>query len=568
MQIDNGASPMTDTAPPITLTLSSGAERMFPTLTPAQIERIAAHGKLRAIRSGEVLIEAGARVVPFFVVTAGRVEVARPSGTSETLVAVHGPGQFTGEVNMLSGRPTLVRSRASEPGEVIELERARLLMLVQTDSELSELIMRAFILRRVELIAHGLGNVVLVGSNHCSGTLRVKEFLTRNGHPYSYIDLDRDADVQELLDRFHLTPADVPVVICRGEVVLRNPTNQQIAQCLGFNEAIDQTHIRDVVIVGAGPAGLAAAVYAASEGLDVLVLETNSPGGQAGSSSKIENYLGFPTGISGQALAGRAYTQAQKFGAQVIIATGAKRLVCDRTPYAIEMDDNMLVPTRTIIIATGAEYRVPAIENLAEFKGVGVYYGATFMEAQLCRGEEVVVVGGGNSAGQAAVFLAQTAKRVHMLVRSSGLADTMSRYLIRRIEQNPAIVLRTNSEIVALEGSNHLERVRWRDDQIGGIETHEIRHVFIMTGAVPSTDWLRGCVALEAKGFVKTGPDLSQDDLAAAHWPPARSPHLLETSLPGVFAVGDVRGGNIKRVASAVGEGSIAISFVHQVLSE
>ena len=559
---------MTDTALPITLTLSSGAERMFPTLTPAQIERIAAHGKLRAIRSGEVLIEAGARVVPFFVVTAGRVEVARPSGTSETLVAVHGPGQFTGEVNMLSGRPTLVRSRASEPGEVIELERARLLMLVQTDSELSELIMRAFILRRVELIAHGLGNVVLVGSNHCSGTLRVKEFLTRNGHPYSYIDLDRDADVQELLDRFHLTPADVPVVICRGEVVLRNPTNQQIAQCLGFNEAIDQTHIRDVVIVGAGPAGLAAAVYAASEGLDVLVLETNSPGGQAGSSSKIENYLGFPTGISGQALAGRAYTQAQKFGAQVIIATGAKRLVCDRTPYAIEMDDNMLVPTRTIIIATGAEYRVPAIENLAEFKGVGVYYGATFMEAQLCRGEEVVVVGGGNSAGQAAVFLAQTAKRVHMLVRSSGLADTMSRYLIRRIEQNPAIVLRTNSEIVALEGSNHLERVRWRDDQIGGIETHEIRHVFIMTGAVPSTDWLRGCVALEAKGFVKTGPDLSQDDLAAAHWPPARSPHLLETSLPGVFAVGDVRGGNIKRVASAVGEGSIAISFVHQVLSE
>ena len=568
MQIDNGAPPMTDTALPIALTLSSGAERIFPTLTPAQIERIAAHGKLRAIRSGEVLIEAGARVVPFFVVTAGRVEVTRPSGTSETLVAVHGPGQFTGEVNMLSGRPTLVRSRASEPSEVIEVERDRLLMLVQTDSDLSELIMRAFILRRVELIAHGLGNVVLVGSNHCSGTLRVKEFLTRNGHPYAYIDLDRDADVQELLDRFHLTPADVPVVICRGDVVLRNPTNQQIAQCLGFNEAIDQTHIRDVVIVGAGPAGLAAAVYAASEGLDVLVLETNSPGGQAGSSSKIENYLGFPTGISGQALAGRAYTQAQKFGAQVIIATGAKRLVCDRTPYAIEMDDNMLVPTRTIIIATGAEYRVPAIENLSQFKGVGVYYGATFMEAQLCRGEEVVVLGGGNSAGQAAVFLAQTAKRVHMLVRSTGLADSMSRYLIRRIEQNPAIVLRTNSEIVALEGSNHLERVRWRDDQIGGIETHEIRHVFVMTGAVPSTDWLRGCVALEAKGFVKTGPDLSQDDLAAAHWPPARSPHLLETSLPGVFAVGDVRGGNIKRVASAVGEGSIAISFVHQVLSE
>ena len=559
---------MTDTALPSPLTLSSGVERMFPTLTPAQVKRIAAHGKQRSIRSGEVLIEAGARVVPFFVVTAGRVEVVRPSGSTETLVAVHGPGQFTGEVNMLSGRPALLRSRASESGEVIEMNHEQLLTLVQTDSELSELIMRAFILRRVELIARGFGNVVLLGSNHCAGTLRVKEFLTRNGHPYSYIDLDRDAGVQDLLDRFQVTAADVPVLICRGEVVLRNPTNQQIAGCLGFNEAIDETQIRDVVIVGAGPAGLAAAVYAASEGLNVLVLETNSPGGQAGSSSKIENYLGFPTGISGQALAGRAYTQARKFGAQVIIATGAKRLVCDRKPYAIEMDDNMRVLARTIIIATGAEYRVPTIENLAEFKGVGVYYGATFMEAQLCRGEEVVVMGGGNSAGQAAVFLAQTAKRVHMLVRGSGLAESMSRYLIRRIEQNPAIVLRTNTEIVALEGSSHLERVRWRNDQTGSIETHDIRHVFVMTGAVPSTDWLVGCVALDAKGFIKTGPDLSQDDLAAASWPLATPPHLLETSLPGVFAVGDVRGGNTKRVASAVGEGSIAISFVHQVLSE
>jgi thioredoxin reductase (NADPH) len=559
---------MTDTALPSPLTLSSGVERMFPTLTPAQIKRIAVHGRVRSIRPGEVLVEAGEQVVPFFVVTTGRVEIVRPSGTAETPVAVHGPGQFTGEVNMLSGRPALVRARASESGEVIELDHEHLLTLAQTDSELSELIMRSFILRRVELIAHGLGDVVLVGSNHCSGTLRVKEFLTRNGHPYSYIDLDRDADVQDLLDRFHIAAADVPVLICRGEVVLRNPTNQQIAGCLGFNDAIDQSQMRDVVIVGAGPAGLAAAVYAASEGLEVLVLETNSPGGQAGSSSKIENYLGFPTGISGQALAGRAYTQAQKFGAQVIIAKGAKRLVCDRKPYAIEMDGDTRVQARTIIIATGAEYRVPTIENLSEFKGVGVYYGATFMEAQLCRGEEVVVVGGGNSAGQAAVFLAQTAKRVHMLVRGSGLAESMSRYLIRRIEQDPAIVLRINTEIVALEGSNHLERVRWRDDQARSIETHDIKHVFVMAGAVPSTEWLDGCVALDAKGFIKTGPDLSQDDLAAAHWPLARAPHLLETSLPGVFAVGDVRSGNIKRVASAVGEGSIAISFVHQVLSE
>lgn len=559
---------MTDRIVASPLRLSSGVERMFPTLTPAQIARIAAHGQARSIRRGEVLIEAGARVVPFFVVTSGQVEAALPSGRTETFIAVHGPGQFTGEVNMLSGRPALVRSRAVESGEVIEMDREQLLELVQTDSEISEIVMRAFIVRRVELITRGLGDVVLLGSNHCSGTLRAKEFLTRNGHPYSYIDLDRDADVQDLLDRFQLTPADVPVLICRGDVVLRNPTNQQIAGCLGFNEAIDQTQIRDVVIVGAGPAGLAAAVYAASEGLDVVVLETSSPGGQAGASSKIENYLGFPTGISGQALAGRAYTQARKFGAQVMITKNAQRLVCERKPYAIEIDDHMRVLTRAVIIATGASYRKPSIENLSLFENAGVYYGATFMEAQLCRNEEVAVVGGGNSAGQAAVFLAQTAKCVHVLVRGRGLADSMSRYLIRRIEQNPAINLRTKTEIVALEGTTHLERVHWRDNQTGTIEIHDIRHVFLMTGAVPGTQWLDGCVALDANDFIKTGPDLSHDDLAAAHWPLARQPYLLETSLPGVFAVGDVRAGNIKRVASAVGEGSIAISFVHRLLSE
>jgi thioredoxin reductase (NADPH) len=558
---------MTDKTLPLAFTLPSGVERMFPTLTSAQLERVAAHGRVRSIQAGEVLVEPGQQIVPFYVLTAGQVEVVRPSGNSETLVIVYGPGQFTGEVNMLSGRPAMLRVRASESGEVIEVDRDHLLALVQTDSELGELIMRAFIVRRVELIAHGLGDVVLVGSNHCAGTLRVKEFLTRNGHPYSYIDLDRDADVQDLLDRFHITATDVPVVICRGEAVLRNPTNRQIANCLGFNEAIDETHIHDVVIVGAGPAGLAAAVYGASEGLDVLVLETNAPGGQAGSSSKIENYLGFPTGISGQALAGRAYTQAQKFGAHVMIAQCARGLACDRTPYGVELDDNLSVLARTVVIATGAAYRKPAIENLSRFENIGVYYGATFMEAQLCRDEEVVVVGGGNSAGQAAVFLAQTANRVHILVRTAGLAESMSRYLIRRIEENPKIVLRTKTEIVALEGAAHLERVRWRDE-IGNIETRDIRHVFLMTGAVPATRWLNGCVELDDKNFIKTGPDLSEDDLEAAHWPLPRSPYLLETSLPGVFAVGDVRGGNIKRVASAVGEGSIAISFVHRVLRE
>jgi thioredoxin reductase (NADPH) len=557
---------MTETALPLLLTSASAVERIFPTLTPVQVQRIALHGQMRRVRAGEVLFEAGERVVSFFVVTAGRLEMVLPGATSDRLVSLYGPGQFTGEVNMLSGRPVLVRSRASEAGEVIELDRDRLMALVQTDSEIGEIIMRAFITRRVELIAQGIGDAVVVGSNHCSGTLRVKEFLTRNGHPYTYIDLDRDADVQGLLDRFHVTAADVPVVICRSDVVLRNPTIQQIADCLGFNQPLDQTQIRDVVIVGAGPAGLAAAVYAASEGLDVLVLETNSPGGQAGSSSRIENYLGFPTGISGQDLAGRAYTQAQKFGAQMIITKGAKQLTCQRKPYSISTDDGLAVPARTIIIATGAAYRKPPCENLSRFEGAGVYYAATFMEGQLCRGEDVVVVGGGNSAGQAAVFLAQTCKRVHMLVRSSGLSESMSRYLIRRIEQNPAIVLRTNTDLVAVEGKQHLERVGWRDHQSGSVETHDIRHVFLMMGAVPNTQWLDSCVTLDAQGFIKTGPDLSQDDLAAAHWPLTRAPHLLETCLPGIFAVGDVRASNIKRVASAVGEGSIAVSFVHQAL--
>jgi len=555
-------------ASPISSTLPTPADQLFPTLTSAQTARIAAHGRVRRIQRGEVLVQAGDRVVPFFVVTGGQLEIIRPSGTGEVLIAVLDPGQFTGETNMLSGRPGFVQMRANQAGQVIEVDRERLLSLIQTDSELSDILMRAFLLRRVELIAHGLGDVVLVGSIHCAGTLRVKEFLTRNGHPYSYIDLDRDAEVQDLLDRFHIAAVDVPVLICRAEVVLRNPTNQQIADCLGFNEAIDAAQVRDVVIVGGGPAGLAAAVYGASEGLDVLVVESNAPGGQAGSSSKIENYLGFPTGISGQELAARAYTQAQKFGAQLIIAKGATQLARDRKPYGIDIENGPRVLARTIIIATGAEYRRLPLENLSRFEGAGVYYGATSMEGQLCRGEEVVVVGGGNSAGQAAVFLSQTAKHVHLLVRSAGLAESMSRYLIRRLEQSPAIAIRPYTEIVALEGSHHLERIGWRDNQTGAIEAYDVRHVFVMTGAIPSTQWLDGCVALDAKGFIKTGLDLSQEDLAAAHWPLARVPHLLETSLPGVFAVGDVRGGNIKRVASAVGEGSIAVAFVHQVLHE
>jgi thioredoxin reductase (NADPH) len=544
------------------------AEQMFPTLTPAQMARVAAHGRTRQVAAGEVLFAVGQASVSFFVITKGQVQVVRPSGETETLVVVHGPGEFTGETNMLSGRRSLVLGRANGPAEVIELDRARLLSLVQTDSELSEIIMRAFIMRRVELIANGLGDAVIIGSLHCSGTLRIKEFLTRNGHPHAFIDLDHDDGVQAMLDHFKVSLADVPVLICRGEVILRNPSNRAIADCLGFNAAIDETTIRDLIIVGAGPAGLAAAVYGASEGLDVLVIETNAPGGQAGSSSKIENYLGFPTGVSGEELAGRAYAQAQKFGAQIIIAKGARELTCARRPYAVQIDDDTRVLGKTVIIATGAAYRKLNLENLSTFEGAGIFYGATHMEAQLCKGDEVVVVGGGNSAGQAAVFLAQTTKHVHMLVRATGLAATMSRYLIRRIEDNPGISLRTETEIVALEGGRQLEGVQWRNRKTGEVETRPIKHVFAMTGATPSTKWLDGCVALDATGFIKTGPDISPEDRASAKWPLARPPHLLETSLPGVFAVGDVRGGNIKRVASAVGEGSIAVAFVHQVLSE
>jgi thioredoxin reductase (NADPH) len=542
---------------------------MFPTLTPAQVARVAAHGVVRPIASGEVLIEAGAPVVPFFVVKTGKVEIVQPSTLGETLITVHGPGKFNGEANLILGRRSLTRARVIEPGDVIQLTREQLLGLVQTDAEISEIVMLAFIYRRMELAAHGLGDVLLVGSAHSAGTLRIKEFLMRNGHPFGYIDLDRDADAQDLLDRFHVALADIPVLVCRGGTVFRNPTNQQIADCLGFNDRIDQTHVRDVVIVGAGPAGLAAAVYGASEGLDVLVVESSSPGGQAGSSSRIENYLGFPTGISGQDLAGRAYAQAQKFGAEILIAKGAAALTCDRKPYTVMIDAGSHLPARTVIIATGAQYQKPAtLENISQFEGTGVYYSATFMESQLCSGEEVIIVGGGNAAGQAAVFLSQTARRVLMLVRSTSLSESMSRYLIRRIEETPSIVLRTCTEVIALEGDDHLERVRCRDNRTGETTGHDIRHVFLMTGALPNSRWLSGCVTLDSKGFIKTGPDLTREDLASARWPLTRSPYLLETSLPGIFAVGDVRGGSIKRVASAVGEGSIAISFVHRALAE
>lgn len=539
----------------------------FPTLSAAQINRIRALGTVRRVEKGEILFEPGETTIPFFVLLSGAMEIVQPALNGERSVATHGPGEFTGEMTMISGRRGLVRGRVTEPGDFLELGTEGLRSLVARDAELSEIFMRAFILRRLELVYRGQGNIVLMGSRHSSNTLRLREFLSRNEHPFTYVDLDADKSSQELLDRFHVDPAEIPVVVCSGGTVLKNPTIQKLADCLGLNISVDESQIRDLIIVGAGPAGLAAAVHGASEGLDVLTIEAGSPGGQAGSSSKIENYLGFPTGLSGQELAARAIAQTEKFGAKMMVAHDVVRLECARRPYKVVLDNGNQLAARSVVIATGAEYKRPPIANLEKFTGQGVYYGATFMEAQLCGNDDVIVVGGGNSAGQAAVFLAQTANKVHMLVRSSGLAESMSRYLIRRIEENPGIQLHYNTEIIALAGDSQLEHVTWRDRASGEISVQDIRHVFIMAGASPRTEWLQGCVALDEKGFILTGRDLDNAN-GSVSWTYARAPMMLETSLPGVFAVGDVRSGNVKRVASAVGEGSIAIHLVHRSLAE
>jgi thioredoxin reductase (NADPH) len=537
-------------------------EAMFPRLTAAQIERLSAFGVARHVQPGEILFDLGDENHGVFIVLSGAIEILGVSNNAATVLSILGPGAFTGEVNQLSGRRSLVRCRAREASSVLEIGRTNLQRVMQTDAALGELFLRAFLLRRGYLIAHSAGDALLVGSSHSSDTLRLREFLTRNGHPHAYIDLDQDTDAQTLLDQFAIRMADIPVLICRGELVLRNPSNSEAAECFGLNEGIDEGVVYDLIVVGAGPSGLAAAVYGASEGLKVLVVESNSPGGQAGSSSRIENYLGFPLGVSGQELARRAFVQAEKFGAHIAVARSARALKCVSSPYTVEMDDGASVQARSVIVAAGAQYRRLALPNLAEFEGGGVYYGATQIEAQLCRNEEVAIVGGANSAGQAAVFLSTFASRVHMLVRRSGLAETMSRYLISRIEACREITLRPRTEVEALEGNGRLERVRWRDTTTGTSSLNEIRHLFLMTGAEPNTAWLQGCLTLDDRNFVKTGTDLGPE------WPLPRPPHMLETSLPGVFAVGDIRAGSVKRVASAVGEGSMAVQFVHKVLAE
>jgi thioredoxin reductase (NADPH) len=541
----------------------------FPALTPAQIDRIRPYGTPRTVQPGEILFEPGELGMPCFVVLSGKLEILMTRLSGEQVIVTYGPGGFSGEMVLISGARSLSRGRVVEPGEFLEVSADALHSLIAKDAELSDIFMRAFIQRRQALIAGGLGNATILGSHYSAHTLRLREFLTRNGHPHTYIDLDSDTAAQELLDRFNLKIDEIPVVICSGKAVLRNPTTQQLAECLGFADNVDESRIRDVAIVGAGPAGLAAAVYAASEGLDAVVIEADFPGGQAGTSSKIENYIGFPTGISGLELTGRAVVQAEKFGAQMLVGQRVVQFHCDQKPYQLSLENGNVLRARSVIIASGAQYNTPKIANLKQFEGNGIYYAATFMESQLCGGDEVIVIGGGNSAGQAAAFLAETAHKVYMLVRGKTLSETMSRYLVQRITENPVVELHFESELVALEGESHLERVTWLDRSSGETSTRDIRHVFVMAGASPHSDWLRGCVALDQQGFILTGRDLDPILAGAPQkWPLGRPPQMLETSLPAVFAVGDIRSGNVKRVASAVGEGAISIHLVHRSLAE
>jgi thioredoxin reductase (NADPH) len=537
-------------------------DSMFPSLDDAQIARLAPFGQQGDVETDAVIVDQGDSHHGLFVVLKGSIEVLGLSAGDGPPIRILRRGEFTGEVNMLSGRRSLVRLRAREAGTLLEINRANLRHIMQTDAALGEIFLNAFLLRRVYLIANSVGDAVLIGSSHSSDTLRLRAFLTRNGHPHTYLDVETDSTVHAILEHFAIPATDIPVLICRGELALRNPSNSEAAACFGFNDEIDQGEVWDLIVVGAGPSGLAAAVYGASEGLSVLVVERSAPGGQAGASSRIENYLGFPLGISGQELSNRAFIQAEKFGARIAIARSATALKPGRPTYTIELDDGKSARGRTVIMAAGSRYRRLDVPNLAQFEGVGIYYGATRVEADFCRGEEIAVVGGGNSAGQAAIFLSGIARHVYLLVRGPGLAKTMSQYLIARIESTPQITLLIWTKIEELEGDRQLKRVRWRNSKTGTQETHEIQHVFVMTGADPNTEWLQGCLELDAQGFIRTGSDVANG------WPLRRSPYLLESSLPGVFAVGDIRAGSVKRVASAVGEGSMAVQFVHKVLAE
>ncbi len=536
----------------------------FPVLTDEQVERIKPFGVIEDLPKGTVTFERGDRTVDFFVLLKGSIEIYEHRREGLNVFTVHGGNQFTGELDLLNDRKILVGGRMGEDGTVIRVNRPNFKKLMIAEPDIGEIIMRAFILRRVGLISHKQGSVTLITQKQTADSIRIERFLRRNGYPVDVMDCTHE-DCDMLLKKYEISEDQLPCVLIHlGDRVICNPTNYELAEELGLAEEVESEHIYDVVIAGAGPSGLSAAVYAASEGLSTLLIEQEAPGGQAATSSKIENYLGFPTGVSGQALAGRAQVQAQKFGAKILLPHAVKKVEKgENGTYALRLCNDERIKTQTVIVATGARYRALNLENAHDFDNAGVYYAATAMEAGLCKNKDVIVVGGGNSAGQAAVFLSAHAAHVHMLVRSEGLADSMSDYLIERIKSSPKITLNTHTSITELQGNRHLESVSWNNKQTGQSETHDIEHVFLMIGAVPNTELLGSCVAFSEKGFIKTGPDAEKTDV----WTLDRDPMLFETSAPGVFAIGDVRDGSVKRVASGVGEGSICISQVHQYLA-
>ncbi|WP_157264296.1 FAD-dependent oxidoreductase [Azohydromonas aeria] len=547
--------------------LLSRRHQMFPLLTAAEIARMRRFGAPCAWAPGSLLLESGRPGAGLFVVLRGAVEVCQRDGLGHVVPIIRmGPGHFVGEVGSLTGRPSLVDARAEEEVEALLLAPEQLRALIIAEADLGERLTRALILRRVGLIESGASGPVLIGRPSSPDVLRLQAFLRRNGHPHQVLDAGTDAGAAALMAQSGAAP-DEALVVCPDGSVLVSPEAEALARCLGMVDDAGLDAIFDVAIVGAGPAGLATAVYAASEGLDVAVLDCRAFGGQAGASARIENYLGFPTGISGQALAGRAYVQAQKFGARMLIPAQATGLRCAREAQghalALSLTDGRRLRARCVVVASGARYRRPAVPDLESFEGRGVWYWASPVEARSCANTDVALVGGGNSAGQAAVFLSQHAARVYMLVRGPGLAATMSRYLIDRIEATPNIELLPHTEVAALHGDGSegqgLEAVTWRDRRSGAEHRHALRHLFLFVGADPETDWVRDCVELDGHGFVRTGPDVT------AGAGTARAP--LETSVPGVFAVGDVRAGSVKRVGAAIGEGAAAVAQIHQALA-
>jgi thioredoxin reductase (NADPH) len=534
----------------------------FPQLSAEQVERASQFGAVEALPKGTALFARGDRATDFFIVIEGCIEICEEHPGGSTVLVTHGVHEFTGDLDLFNDRRILVGARMGATGQVLRIRRPSFRRLLAAEPDIGEIVMRAFILRRVGLMEHEQAATVLVGARTSGDLLRLYRFLDHNGYPVRVVDPESE-EGRGLLASHALAAGDLPAALTYTRV-LKNPGNRELAVAIGLSESLDPELVFDVAIVGGGPAGLAAAVYGASEGLCTVVLEAEAPGGQAGTSSKIENYLGFPTGISGMALAGRAMVQAQKFGARLAVSRRVERLDCDRRPYALVLDDGETVRAKTVVIASGARYRKLDLENFDRFEMRGIHYAATALEAALCEGEEVVVVGGGNSAGQAAMYLSRRTARVHMLVRGPELAASMSDYLIGRIRAARSITLHAETEIVALGGNRHLEQVTWRQRRSGAEETRAISNVFLMLGATPNTEWLRGCLALDENGFVRCGAGFAP----GGAWATDRLPHVLETSRRGVFAVGDVRAGSVKRVASAVGEGSIVVSAIHAILAE